>query len=87
MFPLIKNFTANTFTKAFLINALCSALIASASIRMKSYLDNLKNRKKNSWSFTEFQKMIIVFFTAFIVSIITYYILYLLIGFGGGMMV
>ena len=86
MFPLIKNFRATTIPKAFLLNAIAAALIAALSIEMRIYLDNKDVENTKNWNLTERQKAGIVFITAFVVAIITYYTLHLLTGFGYGML-
>ena len=86
IFPLIKNFKATNITNAFIINAFSVALIASTSIQVRAYLDRLDLDKTNKWQLSETQKGLIVFITAFTVATITYTSLYLIIGFGGGML-
>ena len=39
--PLIKNFMATTYIKAFILNAVAAAVIAALSIEMRSYLDRV----------------------------------------------
>jgi hypothetical protein len=39
MFPLIDGFKADSFTKAFILNALSSSIIASVAITVKDRLD------------------------------------------------
>jgi len=84
--PIYKNFFANTFIKAFILNAIAVAVISALSIEIRSYLDTLGRDVKGGWNLTDFTKTLIVFSSAFIVAIIVYLILYFLVGFGGGML-
>jgi Na+/proline symporter len=83
--PLYKNFFANTFIKAFILNAIAVAIISALSIEIRSYLDTLGRDVKGGWKLTDLTKTLIVFSSAFLVAILVYLILYLVVGFGGGM--
>ena len=61
-------------------------VIAALSIEMRVYLDDQDKKKEHKWHLNEKQKLMIVFLTAFIVALVIYYIMHLLIGFGGGML-
>ena len=84
--PLYKNFFADTFIKAFILNAISVAVISALSIEMRSYLDAVGRDAKGSWNLNDPTKTIIVFTSAFIVAIIVYILLYVIVGFGGGML-
>mgnify|MGYP001202992938 CR=1 FL=1 len=85
-FPLVKHFRATTIKHAFFLNAFASAIIAALSIAMRSYLDFHDLKSEHKWNLSERQKTLIVFITAFVVALITYWALHILIGFGGGML-
>jgi hypothetical protein len=84
--PLIKGFFATTYPRAFLLNALASAVIAALSIEMRSYLDQLGLKADGGWELTDLEKTVIVFVSAFTIAMLTYALLYAVVGFGGGML-
>tara|TARA_B100001057_G_C22589469_1_gene848381 strand:+ start:147 stop:410 length:264 start_codon:yes stop_codon:yes gene_type:complete len=80
MFPLIDSFKADTFLKAFILNALSSSIIASVAITVKDRLD----------TYTKYDidlKIFLTFIITFFVSLISFSFMYILFGFGGGMMI
>ena len=91
VFPLTTKFRSTTYAKAFVLNAITSAAIAALAIEMRIQLDDEKQPIYSYFSsilgggITEAQKIGIVFSTAFIGAIIVYHTMYLLVGFGGGM--
>ena len=84
--PLYKNFFADTLIKAFVLNAIAVAVISALSIEIRSYLDTLDRDVQGGWYLSDFTKTIIVFTSAFLVAIIVYLLLYIVVGFGGGML-
>ena len=76
---LIKGFRATTLNKAFLLNAIAAALIASIAVIVKDRLD-----AKTKLVYED--KFFVVLIITFISAIIVYGILYLLFGFGRGML-
>jgi len=96
--PLIPNFTATTVLRAFILNALAIAAIATLTIEMRVLLDERKNdvySYLHKWLIgddeniylTERQKLIIVFLTAFVGAILVYHIMLVFFGYGRGMLV
>ena len=77
---LIKGLRATTIKKAFLLNAIAGALIASVAVIVKDRLD-----AKTKLVYAD--KFVVVLIITFISAIIVYNMLYLLFGFGGGMLV
>ena len=77
--PLIRGFHATNIKKAFLLNAIAAALIASVAVIVKDRLD-----AKTTLVYTD--KFTVVLIITFIYAIIVYNILYLVFGFGGGML-
>jgi hypothetical protein len=77
--PLIRGFHATNIKKAFLLNAIAAALIASVAVIVKDRLD-----AKTKLVYTD--KFAVVLIITFISAIIVYNILYLVFGFGGGML-
>ena len=84
--PLIKSFFATTFLKAFILNAISVAVIAALSIEMRSYLDRVGRNVKGGWDLSDLTKTAIVFISGFTVAMLVYFILYIFVGFGGGML-
>ena len=84
--PLIRDFFATTYFKAFVLNAIAAAFIAALSIEMRSYLDNISRKAKGGWNLTDATKTTIVFISAFTIAMFVYACMYVLVGFGGGML-
>ena len=85
--PFIKNFKATTFNKAFILNALCIGLISALTIQVRSYLDSLGRKTNDGWRISNVEKTFIVFVAGFLVAMLVYYTMWLLVEFGGGMLV
>ena len=79
LFPLIKNFKANNVFNAFILAALFQTIILSLTFSSKDFIEKYQ---KN-----EFWRWIISVVYIFIITIISYTIMYLIFGFGGGMLV
>ena len=77
--PLIPNFKATSFTKAFILNALVTSLIAFTAVCAHDLVG--KNIKKTIYVYLS--TIIITFLSA----IICYFVMYILFGYGGGMLV
>ena len=77
--PLFKGFAATTIHKAFFLNALASALVSSIAVIVKDRLDATTKLKYQD-------KFKVVLIVTFISSLIVYYILFILFGFGLGML-
>jgi hypothetical protein len=79
LFPLIKNFRANNVFNAFILAALFQTILLSLTF---SSQDLVKKYEINgSW------RWIISIFYIFIITIISYTVMYLVFGFGGGMLI
>ena len=79
MFPLIDGFKADSFLKAFILNALSSSIIASVAITVKDRLDTYTKYDINL-------KIILTFIITFFITLISFSFMYILFGFGGGML-
>ena len=79
LFPLIKNFKANNVFNAFILAALFQTILLSLTF---SSQDLVKKYETN-----EFWRWVISIVYIFIITIISYTVMYLLFGFGGGMLV
>ena len=88
--PLIKNFRATDVWKAFILNSLLTSVIILVSITSKQYLDNFveeddANTTNKNIRKTSLQNILISFVLTFIISMISYTIMYYTFGFGSGM--
>ena len=78
-FPLIKTFKANTVFNAFLLAALFQTILLSLTLSSKDYVEKFKVNQ--FWKFTISVGYI------FLITLISYTIMYLVFGFGGGMII
>lgn len=93
--PIIKNFRATNVWKAFILNSILTSIIILVSITTKQYLDNYniiidnsedKNKGKVVHK-TNFKSVMISLLLTFIISMISYTIMYFTFGYGAGMVV
>tara|TARA_Y100000385_G_scaffold291178_1_gene367684 strand:- start:257 stop:526 length:270 start_codon:yes stop_codon:yes gene_type:complete len=86
MVPLIPGFRATTKTKAFALNALVSAVVIVLTIQVKASLDGVfdKDAPRKRISLTS---LLLTFVICFIVAFVSYGIMFLLFGYGGGMLI
>ena len=90
-FPLFHNFKATSYAKAFILNAMISAIICALAIEFRLALEDDKTYYYVFWSniYNEknlniFHKLFVTLLITFIVSILVYLIMYFLVLFGGG---
>jgi hypothetical protein len=72
--PLIKHFRADTFTNAFILNAFANALAVIVTMTV------------NTDGKVTAAKVVKLFFTTITIYLVIYVSMYLLFGFGGGML-
>ena len=94
MFPLTKNFRATSLSKAFLLNALAAAFIASIAIEIRLRLSNDKDDLYillNKWipgkQVNDDILFMVTFVVSFVACLLVYNFLFLLFLFGGGMLI
>lgn len=94
MIPFTKKFRATNLFKAYLLNALAAAFIASVASEIRIRLSNDKDSMYillNSWlpgkQVNEDVLYIFTFLVSFLACLFVYNILYVLFMFGGGMLV
>ena len=75
--PLIKNFKATNFFNAFILAGIFQAILLSITFSTRDLFDKYKTN--------EFWKWVISVIYIFIITIISYTIMYIVFGFGGGM--
>lgn len=86
---LIHHFNSTTLWKAFVLNSLTTSLVILIAILVKTRLDNDLNVHPNSpvekLSFNWYS-IIVTLLITFGTSLIAYLIMYILFGFGAGML-
>jgi hypothetical protein len=94
MLPIFRHFYATNISKAFILNAIAVAAITTIAIELRRALDNEKglfytfvNPLFTGSNINENQKTIVLITTSFIGAIIVYHLLYLMFGYGGGMLI
>lgn len=92
--PITTRMRSTTYFRAFVLNAVATAAVAALAIEMRMQLDMDKEaiygyfaRALGAKTLSEAQKVVIVFCTAFIGSLLVYHTLYALVAFGGSMLV
>ena len=82
--PLIKGMKSTTIWKAFFLNALASTMIIFIAVTVKEKFDTFKNKKDEEIvRITSFKS---IGFTL-IATMIAYTLMYIIFGYGGGLMV
>ena len=76
--PIIHGFKATTIMNAFILNSLAIALVAAISANRRSKLDRT--------NMSDPLKTFVVFLYAFVTGLVSYGVLYMIFGFGGGML-
>jgi hypothetical protein len=77
--PLIKNIRATTVFKAFVLAAILQTILLSLTLSTKDLVDKFK--------INPFWNYIISIVYIFLITVITYTIMYILFDYGGGMLV
>lgn len=77
--PLIHGFKSTNYSKAFALNAIAVAISSTLAIELRKYLDNNNINEK--------YKILITFIGVSVACFLTYLLLYILFGFGGGMLI
>lgn len=81
---LIKTFKADTYFKAFILNAMVSAIVVVFATEFKYFWERTINL--SPWeSYTDNQRIGIVMIATFLATLLVYQIMYFLLGFGGGL--
>lgn len=88
--PLINNFKATTYFKAFILNAIVAAIIAAFAIEFRMILDEEKNPiaiylyNIVGKDISEVERFAITTIVTLLAAFICYHIMFFLLGFGGG---
>ena len=85
---LIKHFRSTTIWKAFVLNAICTTLTIYIAVTVKEYLDRIDYDKNddNVSKYSSTLNTILTILVTFFTSLLSYYIMYLIFGYGGGML-
>ena len=86
MEPLIPGFRATTKAKAFALNALVSAFVIVPTIQAKATLDGVFD-KDSPRKRLSLASLSLTFVVCFIAAFASFGIMFVLFGFGGGMLV
>lgn len=78
-FPLIKNFKATNIFNAFILTAIFQTILLSITFSTKDFVQKYQTN--------EFWRWTISIIYIFILTLISYTIMYLIFGFGGGMLI
>ncbi len=79
VFPLIKNFRAKSVLNAFILAALFQTILLSLTFSTRDFV--------KKYEINEFWQYTISVLYIFIITFISYTVMYLVFGFGGGMLV
>lgn len=85
--PLINNFYATNVWYAFILNSILTSIIIVVSITTKQALDNFVYKDAVQDNKTTFGNIILTFIVTFIISMISFSLMYFIFGFGGGLLV
>lgn len=87
--PIFRNFRATNVWKAFILNSILTSIVILVSITSKQYLDNyidIDGDKNKIVHKTNFKSLIITLLVTFVISMISYTIMYFTFGYGSGML-
>lgn len=84
----IKNFRSTSIWKAFVLNSIAGTLTIYIAINVKSYLDkkHITNRNNVSKGVSNVLNNMLILLVTFSTSLISYFIMYIVFGFGSGML-
>ena len=80
--PLVKGMLADKIWKAFLLGTVSAAIAAVATIEVRLSLE-----KKHMEKWPEWKKITATLFASFLITMASYLSMYLLFGWGGGLLV
>jgi len=90
-FPLTQSFKANSYFKAFILNALVAGIITALAIELRLQLEDNTSTYYKFWvniynvkKLKESHKLIVSFFITFIVALVAYHSFFLIFLYGGG---
>ena len=86
--PLIKHFKSTSIWKAFILNSISATLIIFVALTVKSQFDEYKDKSDLSQVKVKITSKSIIFtlISTFLASMSAFTLMYLLFGFGSGML-
>jgi hypothetical protein len=85
IFPLTVGLRGTTILKAFFLNAMVLSIVSALSIEVRQLLDEWGRKAKGGWALSDTVKTAIVAVSAFSVAISVYLVMWMLVGYGGGL--
>jgi len=86
--PIIKGFKSTSVWKAFLLNSFASTLVIFIAVTVKERYDTFTNKKNEEINrSTNFKSIGLTLIATFIASMVAYVFMWIVFGFGGGMLV
>jgi len=79
LFPLIKNFRSNNVFNAFILAALFQTILLSLTLSSRDWVKKYETNPFWQW--------LVSLLYIFLITIISYTIMYVIFGFGGGMLI
>jgi len=87
--PLINNFRSTSIWKAFILNSLVASIVIVIGITVKDHFDTYTTDDDSKGKITRktnFTSISLTVLFTFLTSFLAYTIMYLVFGFGGGML-
>lgn len=84
--PLIKNFRSTNIWNAFILNSIAAAIVIVIGITVKDHFDTYTKDDSKITRKTNFTSISLTVLFTFLTSFLAYTIMYLVFGFGGGML-
>ena len=87
--PLIKNFRSTNIWKAFILNSIAAAIVIVIGITVKDHFDTYTTDDDSKGKITRktnFTSISLTILFTFLTSFVAYTIMYIVFGFGGGML-
>jgi len=84
--PIFKGFRSTTIPRAFFLGALISSIIIVMAIVIKDAMDRWLNKHNVDKSTTNVWSVLLTFAITFAATYGSYWLMYLLFGYGGGLL-
>lgn len=81
--PVIGNFKSTTILNAFILNALTASIVILMAIEINNKFINKTNTGKQTYNTSLPTRLLLTFISTFL----AYTIMYIIFGFGGGMLI
>ena len=84
---LIKGFRSTSVWRAFILNSVASTLVIFIAITIKEKLDKFVDKDHEVVRNTDIKSIVFTLLFTFLASMAAYTIMYIVFGFGGGMLI